>query len=84
MLAVYKAITATGRLNYAGAHIHLPTNHNIEQWEQAAIGHHDTEVMQFLKYGFPVAYQGPIPTPATDNHFSAKQYMEHVEKYMSP
>ena len=66
MLNIYNKVTAPGQHNYVGTHMALPTN-----WEVIAKGYHDMVVIQNLKCG-------PIPTPSSDNHSSAKQYASHV------
>jgi hypothetical protein len=82
MLDIYLAVTASGVPNFQGLRIPLPTNLNLPQWREAAAGYQDKEVVDLLTYGFPVSYEGPIPTPTFENDSSAKQYSADVEKYV--
>ena len=68
MTTIHQAVRLTGKHNFEAAKIQLPSNLNFKRWEQMAQGYHDAEVVNFLKFGFPVSYQGPIPDPASENH----------------
>ena len=41
------------------------------------------EVLQYLKYGFPTGFEGPIPTPSFGNHFSAINHPRDVKVYIA-
>ncbi len=81
MHRVFEQVIATGVPNYKGAKIMLPTNLNISKWENAVSDYHDKEVLEYLKYGFPVGYRGPVPTSQPGNHASARQFPEDVQRY---
>ena len=81
MLEIYTLVTKHKLPNYRGARIPLPTNLNINRWRQATEDHHDKQVADFLAYGWPVSYRGPVPTTQLGNHASAKAYTRDIRKY---
>ena len=42
----------------------------------------DTTLIDFLKYGFPVGYEGTVLTQANHNHASAMQHPRDVASYV--
>ena len=68
MLDIYTAVTAHGQPNVRGAGILLPSNFYFHQWSGIAHTQADEEVLQYLKYGLPANFEGPIPTPSFGNH----------------
>ena len=50
----------------------------FSEWEALAHTAEDTTLINFLKYGFPVRYEGPVPTPADHKHASALQHPRDV------
>ena len=60
MVDIYRAVTAHGQPNFRGAHIILPSNSDFHHWSSIAY----EQVLQFLKFGFPAGFEGPIPTLA--------------------
>ena len=39
--------------------------------------------MEFLEFGFPVGYEGPVPTPDTSNHASAVSHLQDLTAYIN-
>jgi len=83
MLSIYEAVKAHGVPNYRGARIKLPTNLCLGEWEKEIKDMPDGELLDYLIYGFPVSYRGPIPTPNTANHASALHHPSDVTKYVT-
>jgi hypothetical protein len=81
MLEVYSKVKATGLPNYIKARVQLPTNFNFDAWERHTRDYADKQVVDFLKFGFPTSYYGPVPDPTADNHASALQHPRQVDKY---
>ena len=51
------------------------------EWEALAYAAEDTTLITFLQYGFPVGYEGPVPTPA--DHISIlPQHPRDVANYV--
>ena len=81
----YDAIKGTGAHNHEKAKILLKTTLDIGAWQKEATGHIDDRmVIEGIKYGFPIQYNGP---PCYDNmchpnHASATKFPESVEAYI--
>ena len=65
LLSIYEQVVVTGASKFRVAHTPLPTNLNINAWWQLTPTHEDARVMEFLEFGFPVGYDGLVPTPGT-------------------
>ena len=85
LVKIYEVVRETGLPNAQMAKIPLPSNLNIDAWEQnlAAIGGRP-QLMEFLHYGFPLGYVGPVSdSMGTPNHPSATDYPIQVGKFLS-
>jgi hypothetical protein len=83
MCDIYKSVTLWSCPNFLGARIPLPTNLNLHVWENETRDYFDAEVVQFLRFGWPVSYRGPVPTLNRDNHASANNFHEHVKNLLT-
>jgi hypothetical protein len=54
----------------------------MDEWRSMAVGYEDQQVLDFLEYGFPASYGGPIPDSTLTNHASARQHPSHIAKYV--
>ena len=61
MLDIYRVVTACGQPNVRGAHLPLPSNFDFHEWSAIAHTQADEEVLQYLKYGFPLVLKVPSP-----------------------
>ena len=68
MMDIYNKVTEVGLPNYHGAWLQLPAKMCFLELETIAHTAEDTTLINFLKYGFHVGYEGPVPTPADHNH----------------
>ena len=80
MLDIYRMVTACGQPNFRGARLPLPSNFDFHEWSHTQA---DQEVLQYLKYGFPADFEGPIPTPSFGNHSSAVNHPPDVKAYIA-
>ena len=83
MLDLYREVTACGQPNFRVACIPLPSNFDFHQWSLIAHTQTDVQVLQFIMYGFPAGFEGPIPTPSFDNHSSAVNHPQDVQAYIN-
>ena len=83
MLSIQAKVAMDGRYNFVGCRIPLPTNLNIAAWRAMAVGYEDQQVIDFLEFGFPASYSGPIPDSTYTNHASARQHPQHIAKYVA-
>ena len=70
---IHRVVTAISQPNFRGARLPLLSNSIFHEWEAIAYPQADHEVIlvQYLRYGFAVGFEGPIPTPSFGNHASA-------------
>ena len=62
----------------------LPTNFNIALWSHLLKDYFERDLLDFLKYGFPLGYTGQVrPTSVTTNHGSATRYPTHITHYLT-
>ncbi len=82
-LAVYERVRATGRANHLQARIPLTSGLNIANWRRLTAGHTDSDLCDYLEFGFPLGYEGPhVPTPTFKNHGSAEAYPDAVAQFI--
>ena len=83
MLDIYKVVTTSSQPNFSGARLLIPPNFDFHQWSAIAHTQADQEVLEYLKYGFPASFEGPIPTPSFGNHSSAVNHPRDVKAYIA-
>ena len=81
---LHNSVKCHNSYNYCGAKILLVhTNLNIPFLEENLAEYHDFELINYLKYGFPL---GVVPTciikPTLKNHPSAHQYFNHIDDFI--
>ena len=81
---IYDAVQEKGIPNCMGPRIPLPTNLNISAWERyAQDDHEDAQLIDFIKFGFPLGYLGPpSDTSHIPNHDSAQKFPDHVDRFV--
>jgi hypothetical protein len=55
----------------------------MKTWRSMAVGYEDQQVLDFLEFGFPASYKGPIPDSTFINHASARNNPSHIAKYVA-
>ena len=70
--------------NAWGAQIPVPTTWNLELFNALLGEYHDKEVIQWLRYGWPVSRPSnwPDSVPTYMNHTSANKYPDQLYKYL--
>jgi hypothetical protein len=83
LFGIYEAVRAFSRPNFLGARVPVPSGLNIEAWEQLLKTYPDRDLVQFLKFGWPINYcSEEIPWPTWNNHKSARDFPEHIKSYI--
>ena len=83
LLYIHRRVVNTGTYNYAAARIPLPTKLNIEYLHRNLANYHDNEVVQFLKFGWPINYdKSTLPISKLGNHKGAREYPSHVDTFI--
>ena len=82
--SIYSQVKATGLPNCIRVKAQLDSELNVTAWEQLLTQEYpDAELLEFVKYGFPMGYMGPpSQTQDINNHASAVQFPSQVELYI--
>ena len=84
LINIHNTVRHSGLPNYRSARIPVPSGLNTDAWERYLRGHPDTELLDFLKYGWPVSYDYITPITSSDhNHPSAAQHSSHIDYYIT-
>ena len=70
----------TIKLVHAGilAQVPTPTNLNLKAWAKLAVTLQEHQVVACITFGSPAGFEGPVPTPSTNNDSSARgHHPEH-------
>ena len=82
--SLYTRVIKAGKPNYLGAKLPVTHQINIPAWRKYAHLLPDTQLVDFLEFGFPVGYTGAEPPLANlPNHSSADMHAAHVHKYIT-
>ena len=84
LVYIYSRVKASGLPNAMLERIPVPSNLNIQAWEHylGILGDRH-RVLDFIRYGFPTGYAGPVSdTVGVQNHPSATEYPHHVQEFI--
>ena len=76
-------IIKSGTCNRHGCRIPVKSGWHLDKFEELLQGYSDIEVIQLLKYGFPVSWDPTKAklTPASTNHLGATLFPADIDKY---
>ena len=76
-------VASTGSYNFARARRPVPSGLNIQAWRKYLDGYHDTNLVSFLEYGWPINFdRSQTLLSSRKNHPSAAQFGEHIQHYI--
>ena len=75
-------VRSTNTSNVYGARVPLASNWNLQLLQQLTTSTSDREVVQFLRYGWPLNHDGSEVSITIGNHASAEKYPEQMQKYI--
>lgn len=81
---IYERVKASGIPNALGVRQLIPSKLRIDEWDNL-FGDKPQfrELLDFIKYGFPMGYLGPESQYDQNyNHSSAEQFPAHIEKFL--
>lgn len=81
-LHIVDKVRAWGRPNVFGARIKLKSCWNFDLMESLTTSVADREVIEFLKFGWPVNYSGNNPPITLANHGGALKFKQQVRDYI--
>lgn len=79
-----KQVIAHGTYNRFGARIPVNDKWNLDLLQDLLQGYHDIEVVEWLKFGWPINRSPSLPDPILDvrNHTGATQFPNEVDEYI--
>ena len=81
--ALYEKVLKGGRPNYRVARVQV-SSLPISIWQNKLQGYEDQQLISFLKFGWPVGFEGLDPPDLfQQNHGSACRHPEHIANYVS-
>lgn len=71
--------------NRWGARVPIQSHWNLEVWKELLRGYHDAEVVEWMKYGWPVGRLPSLPDPwlASGNHASTAEFPGVIDAYIA-
>ena len=75
MLGIYSLVAATCLPNFMATRVPLPSNLHFKAWHSLVHIADNARVVKFLKFGFPMGFEGLVPTLAADNHSSTHNHL---------
>ena len=83
MVQANKAVRISGKPNFSGCRIPVPSSLNFEYLEKELADYKDRAIIQLLRYGCPINYEGPGNlSRACHNHRGATDFPEHIERFL--
>ena len=80
---VCNIVGQSGTYNYQGCRIPVKSDLRLDRWELRWKDYQDREVLEFLRFGWPLSHVGEISNnPSCKNHRGAIDYPQHVEAYL--
>ena len=53
---IFNTVSSTGRYNFAGAQMSVPSRLNISEWRKRLVGYRDPKISDYLHYGWPINF----------------------------
>ena len=84
LMAIADIIRNTQVPNYKAARIPIQSSLNVKAWEAHVQGYSDNQVLQYIKFGYPLSLKNAeqLCNKDTTTHYSACQYPSEVQKYI--
>ena len=84
MLNIYTRVFQTAKYNFQDARIRVPSGLHVDAWESYLKDYHDSEIVQYLKFGWPSNFLHASTLVSTyKNHKSAVDFSDHIDSYIS-
>ena len=84
VINLHDNIVASGVPNAVGCRLPVVSGLNIDEWRKATEGFYDTDVVEFLEFGWPIGMTGRPPDRIhVSNHKGATEYPLEVASYVT-
>ena len=82
-MKLYYDVRSSGLPNFMAVRQLIPSDLKCDQWDPLLKDYHDSEITDFLRYGWPVAYSAQqIPTSTLKNHASALRFPVDIDNFI--
>ena len=83
LVNLYNAVAATGRYNFNGARIRVPSGLKVRAWRNYLVDYADKGIVDYIEFGWPInCSRAAIMEPTLVNHPSATSHQQHVDHYI--
>ena len=83
LLQIHNKVKRTGTYNFLEAKIQIPSQLKVEAWKDYLVGYWDKQLIQLIKYGFPLSFDKNTELISSNiNHSSAKDCPEDIAVYL--
>ena len=83
LLEVHEIVKMTEKPNFLQARIPIQSQLNVKAWEKALEGYWDRQLLELVKFGFPLDfYHACTLDQYTGNHSSANDFPDDIEAYL--
>ena len=80
---IHELVRSTGRPNFMQARFPLESQLNVEAWEKYLHGYWDRQLLQLIRFGFPLDFNRSCPlTHEQGNHKSAMDFPNDINAYI--
>ena len=80
----HRKVKASGNMNFLKCRIPVQSQLNIVEWETQLQGYWDVQLIQLLKFGFPLDFnRSSVLRHDNKNHTSALDFPAHVDAYLT-
>lgn len=82
---VCEKVEKSGEPNFIGCRSPLDTHLQLDEWERLLENYEDKEVVELLKFGFPISFEGDLDLcedVVIQNHKGANEQQEFVSCYL--
>ena len=81
---LYVAARDTNLPNYLMARRQVPSALKCDTWDRLLLGYGDSEIVEYLRFGWPSSYTAPAPPePTFTNHPSALAHADEVDRFIN-
>ena len=82
-MTLYYDVGRSGLPNYMSGGREIPSDLHCDVWQSMLADYHDSDLVDFLRFGWPVAYSAhQIPVPTLKNHASALRFPKEIDKFI--
>ena len=84
LLQIHEEVKQTVDHNFPGTRIQIPSQLNVEAWEANLKNYWDKQLVQLIRYGFPLSFDKNINLISSNiNHSSAKNHPQDIAVYIN-